>query len=965
MPGNSYNIRVSATNASGNTAFGSPVRVQTGYEDTSSNDTSGYETAVLRTTSSHVDNVEPGPHIKDGAIGPRASVIRKTPPVGTQKMEQVGKVVAALQEDTDEDESSEDIERLVTALEDLKKHKEDVDQQIEEEEFEHKVQNEDLIRERERLQHVLKEREEESAALRRQGPTLENQKRAAQTRKAAKERELQQLRSAREKTSKDIMQKNQEIAKMKYTMDQWEIEKGQRIAETDAFKKEKSVAIEEDKRVKEALEKEVHDKGILIKELGEKFQDSNSSGEGQPDQEKAAKEDEKAWEIRVQGMNLQMTHWHHALQQASMEEQHARDILKMWLDRRAKFPGHFAPLGFDNTTSSQTGVTRTNHSNSRASTVSNSGYPGGPIGVDSGMPSAPTGSSPYFDAGNGLPPSLSDTHPMSQADINLLTGGATMSPAADRLLPSNLFRDEEMAGQSPLDRMESRNRGGSDVFARHAISNSDASMPGPNTPGSAASRPGSMLPSPRDSVHNLPAPRSRSDTFEGNTDRNLLHSTSGPFHASLTVESNPLEPDKLTNIFSSPFSRQRGKASIDDTPPLGTLKQGQSQSFPRNVEQEEVGVVGARRRKGSHSHWANPMGLLARGSSQPEEDRLITARTSSGRRSRLNMFGSRFDSSDSTGLADQTSSSRPPSTYSDQAFARPSGETQIQNVWKPTADEIPGRNSPLAASKWPQGTIPWPAMQSRRGSAQRGSTTNLSIGSIPLDPDELSGSLKKQKSEQAPIGTRPQSSQRPSNLKLNPAAPSFKTIFGRGDSRKASKTEKLGVKSTDKTKERDDERGELKYGETPTESSPADPRLSRDAQSITTANSTTDSHDSFDRSISGTPSEVTTPGPKEPKESLMQKISRKSSSSKFNVPWSKDRGFFSKRTGEPSTPGGGEVDEEHSGEGQTAKGTDSTTGTPQHEKPGRTSLTWPNIRKKSKKGGDLTDKSSEAGEDED
>ena len=97
----------------------------------------------------------------------------------------------------------------------------------------------------------------------------------------------------------------------------------------------------------------------------------------------------------------------------------------------------------------------------------------------------------------------------------------------------------------------------------------------------------------------------------------------------------------------------------------------------------------------------------------------------------------------------------------------------------------------------------------------------------------------------------------------------------------------------------------------------------------------------------------------------MQKITRKSSSSKFNVPWSKDRaggGLFSKRAGEPSTPG--EIDEDTSSEGLLGKSVESPGGTLQQEKFGRTSLSWPNIRRKSRKG-DVADKGSEAGEDDD
>lgn len=96
----------------------------------------------------------------------------------------------------------------------------------------------------------------------------------------------------------------------------------------------------------------------------------------------------------------------------------------------------------------------------------------------------------------------------------------------------------------------------------------------------------------------------------------------------------------------------------------------------------------------------------------------------------------------------------------------------------------------------------------------------------------------------------------------------------------------------------------------------------------------------------------------------MQKITRKSSSGKFNVPWGKERGLFSKRAGEPSTPG--DFDEDASSENQLGKSVESSGSTPQQEKSGRSSLSWPNIRRKSKKGDQaLTEKGSEFGDDED
>ena len=105
--------------------------------------------------------------------------------------------------------------------------------------------------------------------------------------------------------------------------------------------------------------------------------------------------------------------------------------------------------------------------------------------------------------------------------------------------------------------------------------------------------------------------------------------------------------------------------------------------------------------------------------------------------------------------------------------------------------------------------------------------------------------------------------------------------------KKMTRQEKAANKASEKSRDKEFDKAEADDGESLYEVSPPNSRLSRDAQSITTATSAADSYDSIDRSNSGEP--VTQLAPKEAKESLIQKITRKSSSSKFNVPWSKDR----------------------------------------------------------------------------
>jgi len=191
---------------------------------------------------------------------------------------------------------------------------------------------------------------------------------------------------------------------------------------------------------------------------------------------------------------------------------------------------------------------------------------------------------------------------------------------------------------------------------------------------------------------------------------------------------------------------------------------------------------------------------------------------------------------------------------------------------------------------------------------------------------------------QAPIGTRPTSSQRPITPKLNPAAPSFTTLFVRN---KDKSKEKAKSKDIEALKQSD-------HDLPPEDASPPDSRKSKDSRSVATTGSMADSRESLERTVSGTPSD-TTPS----KETFIQKITRKSSSNKFNS-WKEKGGLFS-RKGEPSTSG--EIDEDVAGDGQLGRSLESTSSTPSGEKDrekdkekgSRSSLSWTFMRK-SKRG---------------
>ncbi|KAI9792620.1 MAG: hypothetical protein M1835_007753 [Candelina submexicana] len=849
--------------------------------------------------------------------------------------------------------SEETVEQLTAKFEALRADYEESERLIEEENREHEISQAALLKERDELKQTLKDKEEQSAELRKTAANLDSASRAAQRKKAAKERELQQKKDERKKMEDDIVRWRKEREEMRADRERMEKEKEEIEASTKAKHEEIHQAIDsEQKKVKE-LEESIKTIGTAIKEHEETRRKQESDGD---DEEGRAQHAERMLqgEARLRALQAQYTTKSHACQQAKADYQRAMDSLGWWQNQYAANPSQFAPLPFmdADSTASRNKQRRSRHRKSRtntaaspigAVTVSESSHTGTPAlsSVASTSPSY-TSPSPFFNMSNGMSFVTPPEHTGHvQTDNDTLTSGGPLSPSATALLPSNLLGDDEPPSpQSHSSHNVSVSFGSRNAFDPR-FSSLDNTAYGPNSPESPLSQDASAFASPRESFSNLRNYPSGSDG-PLNGDRRSIHSNAGSFGALETIEPSPVG-SRFAGLFG--LSRQRGKTIPNEPPQLGSLKAGQSQSVPRNSEPEETTLdpIGTRRRRGSHSgNWANPMASLlnrsvATGNDVADDNAPAPSRVAASRRRPFNMFSSKFDPLEPSKLLEQTSS-RPSSSHSrDNSLPRPSSDSQPFG-W-PATEAVGHRSSPLGPD-WSAPEV-WSRTNSRRQSMQYGSTTSLPIGMSPLEAEALHNKLLKQTSPPAPIGTRQRT--RPETPKLNPAAPSFKTIFGRSDAKKA-----------EKAAEKERKESEL----LPEEASPPDPRRSRDSRSINTQDSLAESHDSLDRSTSGTPSESLTPSGKD-KESLIQKITRKSSSSKFNIPWKDKGGLFSKKAGEPSTPG--EIDEDGVTDNQLGKGADSSTSSPQVGS-GKSGMHWSSLMRKTKKG---SEKASEAGDDED
>ena len=432
------------------------------------------------------------------------------------------------------------------------------DRETHDEEQEAKRYLAELNKERDGLKQVLKEKEEASSELRRHGNHLDKLNRTAQSKKASKEKQLQQKKADRQKLKDDTTRWDRETIDMKKDAEDMEREKADVIAAKEKEVTDVRKGIAEDVVIIKSLEEEIRIIGVQIKTMERNRENLSNGGSEGPERFRSERENDQEWESKVQAIQGQLGSLWQAVQHAELERQQAAENLNWWLSKRARNPEQFAPIpSLESASSSQRSRSRrSRQTNSRASTMSfpPTSYQSGPIPFNNGATISPpyTALSPFFNMSNGMTvPSGSERTGIPHTEAEMLTGGGLMSPAANSLLPSNLFRDDDIIAQRFTDTpgQEPSGIGNLDLFLGHVVSNSDASAHGPLTPVSAGSRTGSLFSSPHDSLHNLHGYQSRPDPFvEG--ENHLVNPTSAPFQTSIAADSNPLVHSRFANLLS-------------------------------------------------------------------------------------------------------------------------------------------------------------------------------------------------------------------------------------------------------------------------------------------------------------------------------------------------------------------------------------------------------------------------------
>ncbi|KAJ8066274.1 hypothetical protein OCU04_005354 [Sclerotinia nivalis] len=784
------------------------------------------------------------------------------------------------------DDGRETIQELQRKQDAVQKEVEDVIAQGLKESEEIRNQILILSEDKDKKTEIVKDKEEASEALRKEVKNLEVKNRQAQSRKTALQKSLQTKQVERKKMHDEQARWKKEIKSMEAERESWSRETEEIRVSTEARCEELRRNIRNVQDLIAEYTREVAEKGLLVKKLEEERENLGIGLDDDQAREWEASErrSDAQWEAKNRAQHVHAQDCSQRLEQLENELQSAQANFTALYARlpnnQNQLMNHANSSGVDFDPNAQQGKAKARRQRtrkSRTNTVS-SPNPGYPM-VDPQFPSTSTFSTfnsmsstayaaaPYMDLAMGndtaMVPLLGHMG-MSEADIQSLTAGAPLSPTATSLLPSTLFNDDE-----PPSPDEEVPEYASELH--HPFSPSHRHND-PQSPQS--SRSASLMSSPHASSQNLAKYGVTHHDYALDNDRNSLGSPSSKFGV-IGSPARTGQPTSHRNFGSMFTSLRKSDKNSQDGLPLGSLKAGQSHSFPRSTDEPETPSSRSRRISFS-SGWGGVFQRSATGGDTSEGNAPAPARQN-GRRHGFSMFG--FKNEDTNPLHSSRDPSSPrPTSIASSDLPRPSTDSAPFG-WGPGADGTVNKNSPLVTD-WSVSAPPtWSRNPSRRPSFQHGSTNAPTSGMLS-ESDEY---FYEEDIHSSPppnlgaIGTRPPSSHNSVLPKLNPNAPKFELpqtsdpVFTR-----FLRSSKGKGKASDQNSESDP----IYDTPQPITSSPSEPRKSRDSPSIHTQNSVAESTDSLDRIKSNATSDM---GGSAKGESSFSKLLRKGSSSKFSL----------------------------------------------------------------------------------
>lgn len=326
-----YTIRVIATNTTNFSTLGPLIRLRTKLSQSASPGSVGAahssdancdsyngEPASVRATPSQFD-VTPSSNTYQVVRETSGNSGRKTASgrVGSSLTHNNENMVVRIfwPESDDENEAKETMQRLTQKLGIVRQDQQDIDRQIREEEQEAKHMMTRLIKDRDQLKNLLKDKEDISSDLRKHGNHLDKLNRNAQSRKAAKEKVLLQKRVERQRMEDEITRWDWERLDMSRIVDEMLDEKARIIATKKAEVAEVRRCITNDQALIKSVEEDMRVKGIQIKVMEQKKETPYTAANLEQEQGSNIKDFQYAWEVKFQTTQAQLTTLWQALQQ--------------------------------------------------------------------------------------------------------------------------------------------------------------------------------------------------------------------------------------------------------------------------------------------------------------------------------------------------------------------------------------------------------------------------------------------------------------------------------------------------------------------------------------------------------------------------------------------------------------------------------------------------------------------------
>ncbi|CAK4033321.1 hypothetical protein DOTSEDRAFT_86681 [Lecanosticta acicola] len=832
------------------------------------------------------------PMHREGSTGlvPRRSIRRASPSAVTVDKHDPPT------EESEAPEGAETIQQLTEKLDAIRREIEEAEKVSREEDEEEARQKDALSSERDDLKAQMNEKEKASRNLKREVNTLERQNTAAQNERTKQERILQQRKHERQKLNDDIVRWTREAEEMKTDLDHIRHEKDEHLLKMEDEKQSLRKQHEDELTAIRVLDEEMKEKSTEIKKIERAMKNSSPfASEPEPNlvqQLQQDAEEKRQWDTHYAQMQQQYTIAYQKLEQAKIFHREQVAYLESLRARRKQEEqaAHIAsppptlerPLRRGDSQRSRRA--QSGHSSSDSPRMGGFPITSAPFVPAATSTASMFSSAPFLNIQNGMTISApTEEITMSEEEREHLTGGAPMSPEAGaQYLPTNLFGDGEdrpsTGSIGPIPGLGSL-PGLPGIPGPSTQPVHEYPGPGPASPASASSRSASVFASPHASQQNLyiGSPEQFMDA-----DRRSVRS-----NRSNRATSGGGAGSRFSGMFGI---KQRAKTtSADEGPALG---KAQSHSMPRQ-DQGTPGIDSNSRKRNSSisaSVFSNPSvngdGMFE----GPQPPPLSRSRRA------LNFF-SRDKTNDGWPSAfRRPASPRPDSTHSTE-LPRPSMDSSRWGIdtW-PSNDAAGGaRSSPLAfgAPGWntpQQSRLFGSRHPSRRPSVQQGNDPPEDI----LEDDDSDFHDSYRAAQLGAIGTKPPAGSKkaekaavtssPDGTRLNPAAKDFKSFFS---SMKLTKDKsKDGTASSSGTPNLD--KGE--FDESPPHSRKS--KDTRDTYSMTTNESSLAESSRNSVDLAGTPSYSTSDAPapspmlagSSGKESFMQKLSRKSSSSKFTMP---------------------------------------------------------------------------------